>query len=454
MKGKGLAVLQRKPMIDILLISILSIVCIFLPYVTYTHKSTKYTISGLELMLGKTIMGGQTQINPQILLVLAIIFNIFIIILTFVFSLRPEKGAVLKPRTGGILLLLFGLAAVICNVAMAVRLSGILREARNVSILYGSVIPAVLGIIVVIRALYFMYRLKVINMLDFMVIPGLLYLIINNYLPMAGIVFAFKKIDYNIGIWSSPWVGFDNFVYLFKTSAAWIITRNTLLYNLAFIIVGNVLGIIVGIFLSEIFSKKLQRFYQTSILLPQLISYVIVAYIVFGFLSNESGWITQALLGGNADLNFYQETSYWPFILILVNTWKGLGYSAVIYLSSVVGIDRTLIEAAYVDGAGRLMQIKKIILPLLKPTIVTLILLQVGRIFYSDFGLFFQVPMDSGALYDVTNVIDTYVYRSLMKMNNISMASAASAYQSVVGFIIVVSVNAIVRKVDRENALF
>lgn len=446
MKEKGLAILRRKPMIDIMLMSILSIVCIFLPYASYTYKSTKYTLSGLELMLGKTILGGQIQINPQILLILAVILNILIITLIFAFSK-------LKPRTGGILLLLLGLTAVVCNIAMAVRLSGMLREARNVSILFGSFIPVILGVVIVIRALYLMYRLKVINMLDFMVIPGLLYLIINNYLPMVGIVLAFKKIDYNIGIWTSPWVGFDNFIYLFKTSAAWIITRNTLLYNLAFIIVGNILGIIVGIFLSEVFSKKLRKFYQTSILLPQLISYVIVAYIVFGFLSNESGWITQTLLGGT-DINFYQEKSYWPFILILVNTWKGLGYSAVIYLSSVVGIDRTLIEAAYVDGAGRMKQIKNIILPLLKPTIVTLILLQVGRIFYSDFGLFFQVPMDSGALYDVTNVIDTYVYRSLMKMNNISMASAASAYQSVVGFVIVVTVNAVVRKIDKENALF
>lgn len=342
----------------------------------------------------------------------------------------------------------------VCNIAMAVLISNILREARQVSVIYGSIIPVILGLVIVIRALYLMYRQKVLGMLDFMVLPGLLYLIINNYLPMAGIALAFKKIDYNVGIWSSPWVGLDNFVYLFKTASAWIITRNTLLYNLAFIIVGNVLGIVVGIFLSEVFSKKLKTFYQTSILLPQLISYVIVAYIVFGFLSNESGWITQTLLGGNSDINFYQESKWWPFILIFVNTWKGLGYNAVIYLSSVVGIDRTLFEAAYVDGAGRLTQIKSIILPLLRPTIVTLVLLQVGRIFYSDFGLFYQVPMDSGSLYNVTNVIDTYVYRSLMKMNNVSMASAASAYQSVVGFVIVMVANAVVRKIDKENAMF
>lgn len=213
------------------------------------------------------------------------------------------------------------------------------------------------------------------------------------------------------------------------------------------------MGIIVGICLADIFSKTLQKFFQTSILLPQLISMVIVAYIVYAFLSNEAGMVNK-LLGEGNEINFYSSKQYWPFILIFVFIWKQLGYNAIIFLSSIVGIDQSIYEAARVDGANKWMQIRHITLPLLKPTIITLFLLQVGRIFYSDFGLFYQVPMDSGTLYSVTNTIDTYVYRCLMVLNNISTASAASTYQAVVGFILVFAVNMIVRKADKENAMF
>ncbi|MCI2049607.1 MAG: ABC transporter permease subunit [Lachnospiraceae bacterium] len=287
-----------------------------------------------------------------------------------------------------------------------------------------------------------------------MILPGLIYMIINNYMPMPGIALAFKKIDFSVGILDSKWVGFTNFKYLFSTSDAWIITRNTLAYNLTFIILGNILGLVVGIALAELISKRLQKFYQTSILLPQLISMIIVAYIVYGFLSSETGFINKAILGDKNAISFYSTTKYWPFILTFVSIWKNIGYNGVIYLSSVVGIDRSLYEASCVDGASRWKQISSITLPLLKPTVITLTILQIGRIFYSDFGLFYQVPMDSGALYTVTNTIDTYVYRSLMKLNNISMAAAASAFQSVVGFIVVVATNALIRKVDKDNALF
>ncbi|MCM8709941.1 ABC transporter permease subunit [Clostridium sp. SYSU_GA19001] len=291
-----------------------------------------------------------------------------------------------------------------------------------------------------------------------MIIPGMLYFIINNYIPMLGISIAFKKIDYSLGILKSPWVGFSNFKILFASngnffkSDAFIITRNTLLYNTAFIVIGTVVGIIAGIFLAEVFSKTLQKFFQTAILLPQLISMVIVAYIVYGFISNEAGMVNKML--GDNPINFYSTEKYWPFILIFVYIWKQLGYSAIIFLSSIVGIDQSIYEAAKVDGITRWKQIRYITLPLLKPTIITLTLLQIGRIFYSDFGLFYQVPMDSGALYNVTNTIDTYVYRSLMVSNNISTASAASTYQAVVGFVIVLAVNLIVRRLDKENALF
>jgi putative aldouronate transport system permease protein len=290
--------------------------------------------------------------------------------------------------------------------------------------------------------------------LDIMVLPGLIYIIINNYIPMAGILIAFKKVDYAKGIFHSDWVGWENFKYLFSTNDAFVITRNTILYNFAFIVLGTMLGLVVGIFLSEIASKAFQKIYQTIILLPQLFSIIIIAYIVLAFLSNEAGFINKTILGEEAAINFYSDTVYWPFILTAVYLWKGLGYNSIIYLSAIVSVDRNLYEAATVDGVGKFKQIFHVTIPCIKPTIITLTLIGVGRIFYSDFGLFYQVPMNSGRLFPVTNTIDTYVYRSLLQLNNIGMASAAGAYQAVLGFCVIVIVNGIVRMVDKDNAMF
>jgi putative aldouronate transport system permease protein len=287
-----------------------------------------------------------------------------------------------------------------------------------------------------------------------MVLPGLLYIIINNYIPMAGILIAFKKIDYAKGIFWSDFVGLENFRYLFSSRDAFIITRNTMLYNSAFIVLGTALGLVVGIFLSEIVSKTFQKIYQTLILLPQLFSIIIIAYIVLAFLSNEAGFINKTILSPGGEVNFYSNPIYWPFILTAVYLWKGLGYNSIIYLSAIVSIDRNLYEAATVDGVGRFKQVFYVTIPSIRPTIITLVMISVGRIFYSDFGLFFQVPMNSGPLFNATNTIDTYVYRSLLQLNNIGMASAAGTYQAVVGFCVILLVNGIVRKFDRDNALF
>jgi putative aldouronate transport system permease protein len=290
--------------------------------------------------------------------------------------------------------------------------------------------------------------------LDLMIIPGMLYIIINNYIPMAGVLIAFKKIDYAKGLFMSDWVGFDNFKYLFSTRDAFIITRNTLAYNLTFIVLGNILGLTVGILLSEIVSKAAQRIYQTLILLPQLFSIVIVAYIVLAFLSSEAGFINRTILGPGNEINFYGEPKYWPFLLTFVYLWKGLGYNSIIYLSAVVSVDKNLYEAATVDGVGRFKQVFHVTIPSIKPTMMMLLLLGIGRIFYSDFGLFYQVPMNSGQLFSVTNTIDTYVYRGLMQLNNLPMSSAAASYQAIVGFVLITLVNALVRKIDRDSALF
>lgn len=289
-----------------------------------------------------------------------------------------------------------------------------------------------------------------------MMAPGLIYLLINNYLPMIGIFIAFKSIDYSKGIFRSDWVGLQNFRFLFQTSDALIITRNTLLYNIAFIAVGNILGIITAVFLNELVFMKLAGIYQTVLLLPSLVSMVIVSYLVYAFLSGDNGYFNKTLLPllGLEEISWYSSPKYWPLILIIVNAWKNVGFSAIVYLSSIVGIDKTYYESAMIDGASKWKQITHITLPLVKPTIIVVVLMNIGTIFYSDFGLFYQVPLDSGMLYPVTNTLDTYVYRALLQMNNISMSSAAGVYQSVVGFILVLLANCAVKKIDSENALF
>ena len=284
----------------------------------------------------------------------------------------------------------------------------------------------------------------------------LMMLPINNYLPMAGITMAFRKINYRLGIFRSPWCGFDNFKFLFASGQFGTMVRNTILYNICFIVVGTVCAIAVAILLNEIRSKIANRFYQTVILLPYLMSWVVVSYLVYAFLSGETGFINNSILKplGLQTINFYQEQKYWPFILILINLWKNVGFSMIIYLSAIVGISNDLYESARVDGASRWQQITKITLPCLKPTVITMFIISISKMFYSDFGLFYQVPKNSGILYPVTQTIDTYVYNALMNQNNPGMSAAAGFLQAIIGFILVVAANALIRKVSREDAIF
>lgn len=287
-------------------------------------------------------------------------------------------------------------------------------------------------------------------------LPGLLYLIINNYIPMFGIIIAFKKMNYAKGILGSDWCGLNNFKFLFGTKDAWTITRNTICYNVAFFIVGTVAAIALAILINEIASKRASKLYQTIILLPFLMSWVVVSYLAFAFLSSETGFINNSLLAffGKKGINWYNTKEYWPFILVLVNTWKGVGYSMIIYLSSIVGISQDYYEAARIDGASKVKQIRYITLPLLKPTVITLFIMSVGQIFRSDFGLFYQVTKNSGTLYEYTRTIDVYVYQALMRNGDYAMSSAASVYQSIVGFALILIANSIIRKYQKSSALF
>lgn len=288
-----------------------------------------------------------------------------------------------------------------------------------------------------------------------MMIPGLTYLFINNYMPMAGIVVAFKNFNYSKGIWGSEWAGLKNFTYLFKTQDAFNIVRNTVCYNLVFIFLNNTCAVAVAIMLNFLRGKLNKKIYQTLILIPYLISMVVVSYIGYGFLSQESGFLNKLLTSlGFEAISWYSEPKYWPFILTIINLWKGIGYSSIMYYATVIGIDSALYEAAAIDGANVWQQVWHVTLPALRGTIIIMVLLAMGRMFYSDFGLFYQVPMHSGLLADVTDTIDVFTYKALTQLNDVGRAAAAGFLQSVLGFLMVLGANFVVSKIDPDNSLF
>lgn len=288
-----------------------------------------------------------------------------------------------------------------------------------------------------------------------MALPGIIYLIINNYMPLVGLQVAFKRFNYGKGLWGSDWNGLQNFEFLFSSNSAERIIRNTLLYNIAFILLGIAVGVAVAVLLNEVRQKRALKTYQTGILLPYLMSMVIISYLAYVFLSTNTGVVNGLIrrLGGE-NINWYNSPQYWPGLLIFINLWKNLGFNMILYYSSIVGFSQDYYEAAELDGATKWQQIIRITLPLLRPTIITLLILQLGQIFRSDFGLFYQVPMNQGALFEVTDTIDTFVYRALLKTPNIGMSSAAGFIQSVVGFVFILAANGVIRKLSPSDSLF
>lgn len=285
-----------------------------------------------------------------------------------------------------------------------------------------------------------------------MMLPGLIYLVCNNYLPMFGILIAFKKINFSIGIFESPWCGLANFEYLFKTKDAMIMIRNTLLYNVAWILLGMVISVFIAICMAEISNRRIAKVIQPVICFPSMVSAVILSFIVYAFLSTSYGYVNTTIL--HQKVNWYATAKYWPIILTIVHFWQSSGQSSIIYMASIGGIDKGLYESARIDGASKLKQIWYITLPMLKPMMILMLLMSIGKIFNSDFGMFYQVPLGSGLLYSTTQTIDTYVYRALLELNDVGMSSAASVFQAIIGFILVVLSNAFVRVVDPDNALF
>lgn len=291
--------------------------------------------------------------------------------------------------------------------------------------------------------------------LSVMLIPGIVLLFIFSYIPMAGIIIAFKDYRNNLGIFGSAWNGLENFKFFFQSQDAWRIFRNTVGYGLLFIITTLIAAVLIAILLYEVKRKAALKFYQTSMILPHFLSWVIVGYITYMLLEPNMGVINQIIrfFGGDG-VQWYSEAKYWPFILPIVNLWKNIGLKMVMYYAALMGIDEELFEAAQIDGANRFKQIIYITLPSLVPLMTILTILDVGNIIRGDFGLFYNIPRDVGLLYPTTDIIDTYLYRGLRTGDDIGITTAVGLFQSVIGFVMVVGTNLVVKKVAPENSLF
>ena len=301
----------------------------------------------------------------------------------------------------------------------------------------------------------FLKKLRKNRIFLLMLLPAIIYTLVFSYYPMTGIVLAFKKYSYTGGIWGSPWNGLDNFKFFFQSGQAGLVTRNTVLYNLMFIIVGTVFQIAVALLLTEIRNKKFRKTAQSLMFLPYFISWVIVGVIAFNILSSDYGFLNRLIesLGGKP-ISFYTTPKVWPFILLFFNIWKGIGYGSVMYLAAIMGIDTSIYEAASIDGANVFQRIFKITIPLIMPTTIILLLLSVGGIFKGNFDMFYNLVGSNGLLYNYTDVIDTLTFRALISSRDFGMAAAMGLYQSVLCFITVVLVNKLVGKYDRDYTLF
>ncbi len=288
-----------------------------------------------------------------------------------------------------------------------------------------------------------------------MLVPAALVVILMCYIPMTGIVLAFKSYNYHDGIFGSPWVWLENFRYFFQSGKAWTTTRNTILYNLAFLCVNTVLQISCAIMLSEVIGKKFKRITQSVMFLPYFISWVVVGAFVYNLFNYEFGAVNTFLKSVGLDpVDIYSNKGAWPFILVAFSAFKNVGYGTVMYLASIVNIDDHLFEAAELDGANMWQKIRHITIPCIRPTIVILFLLAIGTIMKGDFQMFWQVTGNNPMVLETTDVIDTYVTRSLLTLQEFGMTSAAGLYQSGISFVLVLIANRLVKKVEPDYALF
>ncbi len=288
-----------------------------------------------------------------------------------------------------------------------------------------------------------------------MILPAVSFFIIFSYIPMTGIIIAFKNYNIADGIFGSPWAGLNNFKFFFQSGTAFRVTRNTVLYNLAFLAVNVTLEVAVAIFISELGKCLFFKFCQSAMLLPHFISWVVVSIFLFGILNYETGSLNRMLTFiGLKPLQVYSSVGAWKYILVGLNSWKAVGYGSIVYLSAIMGVETSCYEAAEIDGANQWQRIRYITIPMIKPTIITMVMLSLGNLLRGNFELFYQIIGNNGMLFESTDIIDTFVFRSLLTSSNMGMNSAAAFYQSVLCFIFITVINAVVRKADRENALF
>ena len=295
-----------------------------------------------------------------------------------------------------------------------------------------------------------------------MVLPGAIWFFLLRYLPMAGIILAFKNYKVypkNPTFWNnlmhSAWSGLKNFKFLFATTDSWIYIRNTVGYNVLWIFLGLVIAVAFAIMLNELSRKFIAKTYQTLMFFPYFLSWVVASYFLLAFLDPTRGLVDHYLVAhGMEKIDWYNSPQYWPVILTICNLWKNIGYSSILYLAAITGIDTSQYEAAAIDGASKWQQIKYVTIPNLRPMICILLIMNVGKIFNSDFGLFYTVPLNSGSLFSATQVIDTYVYRVMTATNNIGMSTAGGLLQNAVGFVCIMIANKVVQRIDEDSTLF
>ena len=305
------------------------------------------------------------------------------------------------------------------------------------------------------KLLSFMQELRNNRVLYTMFLPIAIFFIIFSYIPMAGVVMAFKEFNYRDGIFFSPWNGLENFEYFFQSGKAWLVTRNTILYNLVFLGTYTFFSVLVAVLISETYNKFFKKTAQTFMFLPYFISWVTVSAFVYNFLNYEFGIVNVFLRNiGLEAMDIYSTSGYWYLLLPFLYIWKWVGFGSVLYLATIVGIDQEIYEAATIDGATRFQKVMRITLPLLKPTVVILVLLGLGRIMRGEFDMFYQLIGNNGALMNATDIIDTLVFRSLVGTQDFGMASSVGFYQSVLTLIIILFANYLVRRYDKDSALF
>lgn len=301
----------------------------------------------------------------------------------------------------------------------------------------------------------FFRNVKQSRILLLMCLPAIVFFFVFSYLPMPGAYIAFTNFQYNKGIWGSPFIGLQNFRFLFISGQLSLLLKNTVLYNLAFIIIGNIVQLAFAIMLNEVRNRYFVKITQSLMFLPYFISDVLVSLLVYNLLNYDYGFVSNLVRNaGGVMPKLYQNAGAWPVIIVLVNLWKGTGYGTVVYFAAITGIDTSMMEAAQIDGANGWQRIRYITLPCLKPTVVILFLFAIGGILKGNFGLFYNLVGNNSILFNTTDIIETYVYRAMMNNFNFAQSSAVGLFQSVVGFFIVLGANTLVKHIEPDMALF